>query len=274
MGRLESPDMSATNEMSPEQITHCCAAAYESDIARLLLGASLHPGGAETTKRLGQLMGLSASSHVLDIACGKGDSALVLTEAFGVHVTGIDISSKNVSEARAAAHKLGWENRLEFIVGDASSLGFADASVDAIICECAFCLFPDKNVAAREFARVLKPGGVFGLSDLTRDGVMPSDLEGLLAWVACVADARPVEAYRECLDAAGFKIEAVESANEALFDLVRQIRLRLLSAEIMVGLKRMTLPGFDFEAAKRFSKAALMAIEKSQLGYVLMTASR
>lgn len=274
MGRMESSDTSIAHQMPPGQLTQCCAAVYESDIARLLLGASFHPGGAETTQRLGRLMGLNASSHLLDIACGKGDSALVLAETFGARVTGIDASAKNVSEARAAAHEQGWENRLEFRVGDASSLGFADASVDAIICECAFCLFPDKNAAAREFARVLRPGGVFGLSDLTRDGAVPSDLEGLLAWIACVADARPIGAYRDCLVAAGFKIGAVESANEALSELVRQIRLRLLSTEVVVGLKRITLPGFDFDAAKRFSKAALKAIERGQLGYVLMTASR
>ena len=37
-----------------------------------------------------------------------------------------------------------------------------------MICECAFCTFPDKRAAASEFARVLKPGGKVGLSDLTR----------------------------------------------------------------------------------------------------------
>jgi cyclopropane fatty-acyl-phospholipid synthase-like methyltransferase len=48
---------------------------------------------------------------VLDITCGKGDSALVLAEAFGVRVTGIDASLKNALEARAAARKHGWDNQ-------------------------------------------------------------------------------------------------------------------------------------------------------------------
>jgi ubiquinone/menaquinone biosynthesis C-methylase UbiE len=64
-----------------------------------------------------------------------------------------------------------------------------------VICECAFCTFRDKSAAASEFARVLKPGGKVGLSDLTRSGILPAELDGLLAWVACIADARPISEY-------------------------------------------------------------------------------
>ncbi len=84
-----------------------------------------------------------------------------------------------------------------------NALTFEDASFDAVICECAFCTFPDKERAAAEFARVLRPGGRVGLSDLTRTGPLPDELEGLLAWVACIADARPVEEYAHFLTAAG-----------------------------------------------------------------------
>ena len=65
------------------------------------------------------------------------------------------------------------------------------ASVDAIICECAFCTFPDKQAAANEFARVLKPGGRVGLSDITREPGPAGELVDLMAWVACLADAGP-----------------------------------------------------------------------------------
>lgn len=263
--------MSAAKDLPPGHIQQCCAALYESDVARLLLGDSFHPGGAATTQRLGRLMGLSATSDVLDVACGRGESAIVLAETFGARVLGLDLSDKNVAEARAAAAARGLQNRVDFRVGDAACLDLADASLDAVVCECAFCLFPDKQAAALEFARVLKPGGVFGLSDLTRTGAVPPELQGLLAWVACVADAQPVEVYRDCLIAAGFKIGALEPAHAALAELIRKVRMRLLSAEIMVALKRLTLPGIDLEAAKGFCKAALDAAERGQLGYVLMT---
>ena len=63
---------------------------------------------------------------------------------------------------------------------------------------------------------------------------------------------------------------AVEPANAALTDLVQQLRLRLLDAEVMVGLKRLSLPDLDFDAAKRFASAALRAIDGGQLGYALI----
>jgi len=48
---------------------------------------------------------------------------------------------------------------VDFPLNRQEQLPLNDAEVDAIICECAFCTFPDKPGAAREFARVLKPGG-------------------------------------------------------------------------------------------------------------------
>lgn len=265
--------MSLARELPPGQIKQCCAALYESDVARLLLGDSFHPGGADTTRRLGQLMGLSASSHVLDVACGRGESALVLAETFGARVLAMDLSAKNVAAVGAAAQQRGLAHRVDAVVGEAAALPIAAGSVDAVVCECAFCLFPDKPAAAREFARVLKPGGVLGLSDLTRAGAVPPELEGLLAWVACIADAQPVEVYRDCLIAAGFTIGVLEPANAALAEMIRQVGLRLLCAQIMVGLKRLELPGVDLQAAQGFCRAALAAAGSGQLGYALLTAS-
>ena len=79
------------------------------------------------------------------------------------------------------------------------------------------------------------------------------------------------ETYCDCLAQAGFRVAAVEPVNAALIDLVQQMRLRLLRAEIMVGLKRLSVPGFDFAVAKRFAAAALQAIDRGQLGYALIT---
>ena len=42
--------------LSPSAIKQCCAAVYDSDVARLLLGDSLHPGGTKLTEHLGQIL--------------------------------------------------------------------------------------------------------------------------------------------------------------------------------------------------------------------------
>src|SRR5579859_949314 len=167
----------------------CCAAAYTSDWARLLLGDSFHPGGLALTERLGTLLSLGPGVRVLDVAAGKGTSAIHLARTFGCAVVGVEYGGDAVAAAVQAAEAAGVAHLARFEQGDAERLAAPDGSFDAVICECAFCTFPDKRAAAAELARVLRPGGRVGLSDLTRAGEIPADLRGLLAWIACIADA-------------------------------------------------------------------------------------
>ena len=259
---------------SQETVKQCCARLYESDFAKMLLGDSFHPGGLKLTERLGMLLGLTSQSRVLDIASGKGTSALFLGERFGCEVIGIDYSGQSVEQASAAAVKKGLDQRVRFQMGDAERLPVADSSFDAIICECAFCTFPGKTAAANEFARVLRGGGQVGLSDLTRGPVLPKELDGLLAWIACIADAQPVDSYIQYLSTAGFRVEATELHDEALLEMVDQIRMKILGAEIMVGLKKLDLPGADLSAAKQMAQAATTAIRQGTLGYAVVCGSK
>ncbi len=248
----------------------CCANLYESDWARLLLGDSFHPGGLALTERLGTLLELGPGRRLLDVASGKGASAIYLAQRFGCDVVGVDYGARSVEDAIIASVNAGVSNRVRFKRGDAESLPFGDAEFDAVICECAFCTFPDKHAAALEFARVLKPGGRVGLSDLTRSGPPPRELEGLLAWVACLADARPTDEYAAYLQSAGFTVERIEPHDQALADMVAGIRAKLLGAELLVKLKQINLPGADFEQAKRMARVAAEAVREGKLGYALM----
>src|SRR5260370_29237576 len=128
------------------------------------------------TERLGTLLGLTAQSRVLDIASGNGTSALFLTERFGCEILGIDYSEQSVEQANAAAAAKGLDNRVSFRTGDAERLPVAESSFDAIICECAFCTFPDKLTAVNEFARVLRSGGSIGFGDLNLGSVFPNSV--------------------------------------------------------------------------------------------------
>ena len=65
-----------------------------------------------------------------------------------------------------------------------------------------------------------------------------------------------------------------EEHDSELIELVNQMRLRLLAADVMVGLKKIALPGFDFEAAREVAKHALQAIKEGRLGYAIVTASK
>lgn len=257
-----------------QTVGQCCAAFYGSDLARLLLGESFHPGGTALTQHLGEMLGIRRQSHVLDVASGRGTSAFHLAESFGCRVTGIDLSTTNVDAATTEASQRGLDERVAFHLGNADSLPFREGEFDAIICECAFCMFSSKPTVAQEFYRVLRPGGQLGLSDLTRTPDPIPEFEGLLAWIACIGDAQPLDQYSAILALAGFESGTVEDHSSALVEMVEQIRGRLLWAEIMTGLKKLDLAGVDFSTAKQLAQAAHHAIQTGKLGYAILTCGK
>jgi ubiquinone/menaquinone biosynthesis C-methylase UbiE len=211
---------------------------------------------------------------VLDAASGNGTSALFLARRFGCRVIGVDLGAQNVERATAEATRLSLSDHVRFDVGDAEQLPLPDAAVDAIICECAFCTFPDKARAAREFARVLKPGGRVGLSDVTRAPGPRGQLAELLSWVACLADARSAATYADWLAGAGLIDAVIENHDEALTDMIRSIAMRLLATEALAGLRRLDLAEFDLAAAKRLTTEANVAVAERRLGYAIVCATK
>lgn len=258
------------SEADKPNVKQCCADFYGSDLARLLLGDSFHPGGVQLTERLGRLSGITADFRVVDVASGRGTSAFHLATTFGCRVVGIDMSRDNVAAANAEAARRAMCGIVEFKVGDAERLPLNDHCFDAVFCECAFCTFPDKAAAAREFRRVLKPGGRLAISDLTRSTTPLADLDGLLSWVACIGDAQPIDSYIGIFTSAGFQIECTEDHHQELTEMVRSIQGKLLGMELIAGLKSLGLPGIDFTTAKGFARAAQDAINAKVLGYWLL----
>ena len=260
--------------MDALQVKQCCATVYGSDAARFLLGDSFHPGGVELTSRLAQLLRLTPNSRVLDVASGKGTSAFHLAETVGCCVVGIDLSPGNVEQANAEAAARGLATRLSFQVADAEQLPFGPQEFDAIVCECAFCTFPEKQRAAAEFCRVLKPGGGVGISDLTRTSEELPGLEGLLAWIACIGDAQPLDSYAAWLRRAGLRVEHAETHDHLLAEMVKSVRARLLVADVLKGLGKLDVPGLDTQQAHTFARAAAAAIDAGKLGYGVVVASK
>ena len=117
---------------------------------------------------------------------------------------------------------------------------------------------------------MLCPGGVAGLADLVRRAPLPPGLDDLLAWIACIADVRPAEEYVRHLEAAGLELVTLEDHDEALMDLVRSIRMRLLGVEVVAGLRRIQLPGMDLRRAKGMAQAAERAVIDGKIGHTLI----
>ena len=257
-----------------DELKACCATVYASDLARLLLGESFHPGGLALTEQLGTLLDLGPDKRVLDIAAGQGTSGIYLAQRFGCEVIGVDYGSALVREAARAAEAASVADRVCFEQGDAENLIFADGQFDAVICECAFCTFPNKRAAAGEFARMLRPGGKVGLTDLTRSGEVPAELQGLLAWIACIADALSVDEYVHYLEDAGLTVDRIEPHDNALSAMVHDIRAKLFAAELLVKLKQIEVPSVNFDQAKSMARAAAEAVKARRYGYALFIATK
>jgi arsenite methyltransferase len=187
---MATTDDTIREHIEHEQVKQCCARLYESDFARFLLGESFHPGGLKLTGQMGRMIGLNPASRVLDVACGKGTTAVFLAKEFGCGVVGIDYGEHNVAAARSLAQAEHLDARVRFDRSDAETLLLSDHSFDAVVCECAFCTFPDKAAAAMEFFRVLRPGGRVGLSELTRAVVLPK------TWTDCWGGSRASAMHR------------------------------------------------------------------------------
>jgi hypothetical protein len=67
------------------------------------------------------------------------------------------------------------------------------------VCECAFCTFPDKQTAAAQISRVLRPGGKAGIADVWLEpGRLEPELAGIVGHIACLADAKPIPSSMTC----------------------------------------------------------------------------
>ena len=153
---------SGAGDVSPSVVKQCCAALYESDAARLLLGESFHPGGTRLTERLGQILNLTPQTRVLDVAAGKGASAMFLAARFGCEVVGIDYGRKNVEEAVRNANDMGLSERVSFRRGMPSVFRLPTGHSTPSSANAPSARSRTKQAAANEFARVLRKGGRSG----------------------------------------------------------------------------------------------------------------
>ncbi|MGH3759364.1 class I SAM-dependent methyltransferase [Actinophytocola sp.] len=259
---------------TPEEIKACCAAAYGQDAVALVLGESYHPGGLALTRRLADVLGLRSGQRVADIASGPGATACALASEYDVGVDGVDLGESGVERARAAAEQAGLAGTVRFHVGDAERLPLPDNAFDAVVCECAFCTFPDKATAAAEFARVLRSGGKVGITDVTvTESGLPEELTTLAAWVACIADARPLAGYADLLANAGLRTVRTESHDDAIAVMIEAIEARLTLLR-MTAADRLTEAGVDVDTVLRHTSLASRAARQGLIGYALLVAEK
>lgn len=83
---------------------------------------------------MGELMGLSPESHVLDIGCGRGGPATILAEAFGSRVTGVERAGEFVEAANRLVENRGLSQQIQVVQVDAHNFELAPEAFDAVLC--------------------------------------------------------------------------------------------------------------------------------------------
>jgi arsenite methyltransferase len=205
---------------------------YESCVFDKLLGESLRPGGLELTARVADIAGVAQNSTVLDIACGKGTTAVFLAEKYGGKVIGIDLSDKMIDLCRL---KIKGNDQVAVLRGDAEALPFRAGSFDAVISECSFSLLPDKESAARDIERVLKHGGKMVMTDIILRGEVNRELRSQVTFACCLAGAWRAEEYIGLLERVGLRSPYLEDHSSELTQVAYQLGMAFGSIEDFVG---------------------------------------
>ena len=171
--------------------------------------SAVHSAG-EDLEALVKLVAVVPGARALDIATGAGHTALALAKA-GADVVASDITPAMLAETLDNAREQ--ELTVETALADATDLPFEASSFDIVTARMAPHHFPDPAAFVGEVARVLRPGGRFGLEDQ----VAPDDAAGaaVINEFEQVRDPShneqlPVARWRELATAAG--LEVVQAA--------------------------------------------------------------
>ena len=200
----------AGTERGGDVVTDCCGAQgawgealyAPDDRAALPEAAVLASLGCGNPTAVAELR---PGDVVLDLGSGGGIDVLLSAARVGPtgFAYGLDMTDEMLELARRNAAEAGATN-VEFRKGRIESIPLGDASVDVVISNCVVNLSTDKASVLAEVARVLKPGGRVGISDVVADDALsPAQRAERGSFVGCVAGALSFAEYRAGLEGVG-----------------------------------------------------------------------
>lgn len=201
----------------------CCTQGEQRSFGAALYGAderaSLPDAAALASLGCGNPLAVAALAEgetVLDLGSGGGIDVLLSARRVGPtgHAYGLDMTDEMLDLARRNAAGAGATN-VTFLRGRIEEVPLATASVDVVISNCVVNLSPDKPAVLSEIARVLRPGGRVGVSDVVaEDRLTPRQRAERGDHVSCIAGALSVTEYLDGLAAAGLVEATVDFTHE------------------------------------------------------------
>lgn len=204
---------------------------------------------------------LRPGQQVLDLGTGTGSVALRAAAAVapGGHVTAVDISAVMLDVARLRAAAAGLDN-ITFREGRAEEIPVGLGEVDIVLASLSIMYVIDRAMAAREIARVLRPGGQFVAAVWA--GPDEADIVLLQSIAGSFAPAPPVpgvgpgaladpSGFLQQLSSAGIRAQAETETTEFTFDDFGS------AWEVLAGVTTAQLPAERQEAAKSAVRARM-----------------
>jgi arsenite methyltransferase len=148
---------------------------------------------------------LRGGERVLDLGSGGGIDVLLSAKRVGPtgRAFGLDMTDEMLALAQGNAAEAGVTN-VEWLKGHIEAIPLPAESVDVVISNCVINLAADKAAVFREIARVLRPGGRIGVSDIVADDTLtPQQRAERGTYAGCVAGALSFSEYRSGLQSAG-----------------------------------------------------------------------
>ena len=190
-----------------------------------------HIGGRRASADfLGQLP-LDPDTHALDVGCGLGGGARFAASRFGCRVTGIDLTAEFVETGAVLCGWVGLDERIALHQGSALDMPFDDGGFDAAYMMHVGMNISDKTGLFAEVARILKPGGTFGVYDVMETG--EGDLAYPVPWAEAPATSSLAASddYKTALEAAGFAVTAERSRRDFALDFFAELSAKAAAAE-------------------------------------------
>jgi arsenite methyltransferase len=159
---------------------------------------------------------LNEGEVVLDLGSGGGIDVILSAKRVGPTGTayGLDMTDEMLALAQANARHAGVTN-VHFLKGLIEAIPLPADSIDVVISNCVVNLSTDKPAVLTEMARVLKPGGRIGITDVVaEDRLTPEERLERGDFAGCITGALSIGEYQAGLSAAGFEDVSVTFTHE------------------------------------------------------------
>jgi cyclopropane fatty-acyl-phospholipid synthase-like methyltransferase len=140
-----------------------------------------HYGGLAATDELARGAQVSNGSRVADFCAGLGGTVRYLAHKYGADVTGIELTPARVAGAQELTKRVGLQETARVIEGNVLEVPLADASMDAVVSQEAFCHVPDVKKALTEAFRILRKDGRLAFTDWMANEPLTAD-DAQLMW--------------------------------------------------------------------------------------------